>query len=217
MDYVARAGAGLAMGRGGRWWSPAPALGKQMSQTFPPLPQTLREGTSVAARFAGSILLTRAEATLSALERNRPETELFHFAGHGFSNATNGGLLLAPEENGSGEAGVLDGKRLEHQDWSRCRLAVLSACSTGTGEVRGPVNPESLVRNLLWAGVARVVAARWNVDAETDVLLMDQFYEALLSGSDVARSLQQAARRLRENSATSHPYYWAAFQNFGTR
>jgi CHAT domain-containing protein len=151
------------------------------------------------------------------LERNRPGTELFHFAGHGFSNATNGGLLLAPEESGSDEAGVLDGKRLAHQDWSRCRLAVLSACSTGTGEGRGPVNPESLVRNLLWAGVARVVAARWNVDAETDVLLMDQFYEALLSGSGVARSLQQAARRLRENSATSHPYYWAAFQNFGTR
>jgi CHAT domain-containing protein len=46
---------------------------------------------------------------------------------------------------------------------------------------------------------------------------MDQFYEALLSGSDVARSLQQGARRLRENGATSHPYYWAAFQNFGTR
>jgi CHAT domain-containing protein len=216
VDYLARAGAGPAGARRALVVA-APALGRHMSQTFPPLPQTLREGTSVAARFAGSILLTRAGATLSALERNRPETELFHFAGHGFSNATNGGLLLAPEENGSGEAGVLDAKRLEHQDWSRCRLAVLSACSTGTGEVHGPVNPESLVRNLLWAGVARVVAARWNVDAETDVLLMDQFYEALLSGSDVSRSLQQAARRLRENSATSHPYYWAAFQNFGTR
>jgi CHAT domain-containing protein len=215
VDYVARAGAGLAMGR--VLVVAGPTLGKQMSRTFPPLPQTLREGTSVAERFAGSVLLTRAQATLAALERNRPGTELFHFAGHGFSNATNGGLLLAPEESGSDEAGVLDGKRLAHQDWSRCRLAVLSACSTGTGEGRGPVNPESLVRNLLWAGVARVVAARWNVDAETDVLLMDQFYEALLSGSDVARSLQEGARRLRQNSATSHPYYWAAFQNFGTR
>ena len=215
VDYAARAGVGLATGK--VVVVAGPTLGTQMSRTFPPLPQTLREGTSVAARFAGSVLLTRAEATLAAVERNRPETELFHFAGHGFSNATNGGLLLAPDEGSSEEAGVLDGKRLGHQDWSRCRLAVLSACSTGTGEVRGPVNPESLVRNLLWAGVARVVAARWNVDAETDVLLMDQFYEALLSGSDVARSLQQAARRLRENSATSHPYYWAAFQNFGTR
>jgi CHAT domain-containing protein len=216
VDYLARAQAGSAMSRKALVVA-APTLGKQMSGTFPPLPQALREGSFVAARFTGSVLLTREQATLSALERNRPETELFHFAGHGFSNATNGGLLLAPEENGSGEAGVLDGKRLGHQNWSRCRLAVLSACSTGTGEAHGPVNPESLVRNLLWAGVARVVATRWNVDAETGVLLMDRFYDGLLSGSDVARSLQQSARGLRENSATSHPYYWAAFQNFGTR
>jgi CHAT domain-containing protein len=218
VDYVVRAGVGLGPARARTALVvAAPALGTQMSRTFPPLPQTLREGRSVAARFENSVLLTRVQATLRALEHNRPQAELFHFAGHGFSNATNGGLLLAPEENGSDEAGVLDGKRLEHQDWGRCRLAVLSACSTGTGEVRGPVNPESLVRNLLWAGVARVVATRWNVDAETGVLLMDQFYDALLSGSDAARSLQQAARRLRENNATSHPYYWAAFQNFGTR
>jgi CHAT domain-containing protein len=215
VDYLARAENGLAMRK--VLVVAGPNLGRQMSRTFPPLPQTLREGTSVAARFGGSLLLTQGQATLSALERNRSGMELFHFAGHGFSNAANGGLLLAPEEGGSEDAGVLDGKKLGRQDWSRCRLAVLSACSTGTGEVRGPVNPESLVRNLLWAGVARVVATRWNVDAETDVLLMDHFYEALLSGSDVARSLQQSARRLRENSATSHPYYWAAFQNFGTR
>jgi CHAT domain-containing protein len=151
------------------------------------------------------------------VDLHRKAAELFHFAGHGFSNATNGGLLLAPEKSSSEGAGVLDGKRLEHQDWSGCRLAVLSACSTGTGEVRGPINPQSLVRNMLWAGVGRVVATRWNVDAETGVLIMDEFYQALLSGCDVATSLQRAARHIRENRATSHPYYWAGFQSFGSR
>ncbi len=192
-----------------------PALGKEMTRTFPPLRQTLREGNSVAARFQHSVLLTGADATLGAVEHYRPEVELFHFAGHGFSNANNGGLLLAPEGIDAGKGGVLDGKRLSREDWSRCRLAVLSACSTGTGEMRGPVNPESLVRNLLWAGVSRVIATRWNVDADTSGVLMDQFYESLLSGSNVPASLQRAARRLRENSATSHPYYWAGFQSFG--
>ena len=124
---------------------------------------------------------------------------------------------MAPEENGSAETGVLDGKRLAAEDWSRCRLAVLSACSTGTGESRGPVNPESLVRGMLWAGIARVVATRWNVDAEASVLFMDRFYDALLSGAGVAPALQRAALRLRENPATNHPYFWAGFQSFGTR
>jgi CHAT domain-containing protein len=106
---------------------------------------------------------------------------------------------------------------MAQKDWSRCRLAVLSACSTGTGEARGPVNPESLVRGLLWAGVARVVASRWNMDSETGAALMERFYDRLLSGDDVAKALQRAAQSLRENAETSHPYFWAGFQNFGAR
>lgn len=215
-DYQVRAGAGPVTYRKVLVVA-SPALGVEMSRTFPPLHQTLLEGSSVAAQFEHSVLLTGNKATFAQLERYRPEVDLFHFAGHGFSNANNGGLLLAPEETGSDGTGVLDGKRLRHQDWSRCRLAVLSACSTGTGEIHGPVNPESLVRNLLWAGVSRVIATRWNVDADTSVVIMNQFYKSLSSGSNVAASLQQAAGRLRENRATSHPYYWAGFQSFGSR
>jgi CHAT domain-containing protein len=195
----------------------SPKLGEEMSKTFPPLPGTMREAKSVAERFHGSVLLVGEQATLQSVEQNRPNAELFHFAGHGFSNANNGGLLLSPDEINSDRVGVLDGTRLAQQDWSRCRLAVLSACSTGTGEAKGPVNPESLVRGLLWAGVARVVASRWNLDTETGEPFMDQFYAELLSGIEVPTALQHAGRRLRENKATSHPYFWAGFQNFGTR
>ena len=154
---------------------------------------------------------------MRAVEEYGPQADVLHFAGHGFSNAGNGGLLLSPEMAGADRAGILDGARLAQKDWSRCRLAVLSACSTGTGEARGPVNPESLVRGLLWAGVARVVASRWNMDSETGAALMNRFYNALVSGDDVAKALQQAARGLRDNAETSHPYYWAGFQNFGAR
>jgi len=195
----------------------SPSLGDEAAKTFPPLAGTMGEGRSVAARFQNAVLLAGKAATLGAVERNRPDAGLFHFAGHGFSNAGNGGLLLSPDEGDSGGAGVLDGARMAQQDWSRCRLAVLSACSTGTGEGKGPVNPESLVRGLLWAGVARVVASRWNMDTESGALFMDQFYAGLLSGKDAAAALQLAARRLREDQATSHPYFWAGFQNFGAR
>jgi CHAT domain-containing protein len=194
----------------------SPTLGDEATKTFPPLVGTTREGRSIAKRFH-SRLLIGGQATLSAVEQYRPAAELFHFAGHGFSNGGNGGLLLSPDQSDPDEAGVLDGARMGQQDWSRCRLAVLSACSTGTGEDKGPVNPESLVRGLLWAGVARVVACRWNVDTESGVQFMDQFYNELLSGKDASAALQLAARRLREDQATSHPYFWAGFQSFGTR
>jgi CHAT domain-containing protein len=193
----------------------SPTLGVETAKAFPPLEGTIREGESVAKRFRDSVLLTRERATLAAVELERGRTEVFHFAGHGFSNAGNGGLLLTPDERGS--AGILDGTRMALQDWSHCRLAVLSACSTGTGETKGPVNPESLVRGFLWAGVARVIASRWNVDNETAIAFMDQFYADLLSGSSPAVALQHAAGRVHEDKAKRHPYFWAGFQSFGTR
>lgn len=217
VDYQGRAAVGPVRAGARALVVASPTLGAEMAKTFPPLAGTVREGQSVAARFHRAVLLAGNEATLRALERHRPDTELFHFAGHGFSNAGNGGLLLSPDETVAGGAGVLDGTRMANQDWSRCRLAVLSACSTGTGETSGPVNPESLVRGLLWAGVARVVASRWNVDTETGVPFMDEFYTGLLSGDDTAAALQHAAQRIRGNKSTSHPYFWAGFQSFGAR
>jgi CHAT domain-containing protein len=217
VDYQARAAAGPPVAGAKALVVADPRLGENMTRAFPVLPEALREGQSIAARFPGSVLLTGEQATLAALEQHRPDTEVFHFAGHGFSNAGNGGLLLSPPSGVGEEAGVLDGSAMAQQDWSRCRLAVLSACSTGTGETRGPVNPESLVRSLLWSGVARVVASRWNTDSETGVQFMNEFYTSLLGGQEVAVALQHAAKRLRGNEATSHPYYWAAFQSFGTR
>lgn len=198
-----------------------PTLGTEMQRAFPPLPQAAREGHLVSGRFPQAVVLEGPGATMDALEHHRSGTEVLHFAGHGFSNSGNGGLLLAGVRI-AGEGSpplpeVLEGRRLAGADWSRCRLAVLSACSAGTGETRGAVNPESLVRRLLWAGAARVVASRWNVDAETSVGMMDRFYSALLSGMDVAAALQQAARSLRSQTDTTHPYFWAGFQTFGSR
>jgi len=216
-DYQLRASAGPVTATLKALVIASPTLGDEATVTFPPLAGTTREGRSVAKRFPGSVLLTGEQATLRAVEQLRPAVELFHFAGHGFSNGGNGGLLLAPEQGDSEDASVLDGARMGQQEWKRCRLAVLSACSTGTGEDKGPVNPESLVRGLLWAGVARVVASRWNVDTESGAQFMDHFYTELLSGRDASAALQVAARRLRNDKATSHPYFWAGFQSFGSR
>jgi CHAT domain-containing protein/tetratricopeptide (TPR) repeat protein len=216
-DYQRRETAGLVNASVKALVVANPALGRETTKTFPPLAGAMREGQSVAKRFRESLLLPGKRATLAALEQLCGRAELFHFAGHGFSNAGNGGLLLSPDDQEATGAGILDGTRMANQDWNRCKLAVLSACSTGTGEIKGPVNPESLVRGFLWAGVARVVASRWNMDTETSVTFMDCFYENLLSGSSPAVALQHAARRVRENQAKRHPYFWAGFQGFGAR
>jgi CHAT domain-containing protein/tetratricopeptide (TPR) repeat protein len=215
-DYQERARAGPVTSAMHALVVANPALGRDAAQSFPALPQSAREGRAVADLFPGSILLAAKRATLEELEKHRGDAELLHFAGHGFSNAGNGGLLLAPGDASDQGAGVLSGAAVAFQDWTRYRLAVLSACSAGTGENKGGVNPESLVRGLLWAGFARVIAARWSVGDES-VPAMKEFYQELLNGNDPPSALQHTARRIRETSETNHPYYWAAFQNFGTR
>ena len=64
-------------------------------------------------------------------------------------------------------------------DLCGCRLAVLSACRTGLGNVAGGQGVLGLQRAFHRAGVATVVASLWDVDDFTTALLMDQFYANL--------------------------------------
>ena len=172
-------------------------------------------------RWALKVLGTAArvlggkESTREALESARAGVEIFHFAGHSISADGDAGLLLASSEGGDSGGDLLKGSRLLGQDWRHCSLAVLSACSTGTGERNGFVNPESLVRAFLNAGAGRVIASRWNVDTAATAGVMGRFYQSVLEGALPSSALRGAAEALRKEPATAHPYYWAAFQLFG--
>ncbi len=76
-------------------------------------------------------------------------------------------------------AGVLTAEEVAGLDLSGCRLAVLSACRTGLGNVAGGQGVLGLQRAFHRAGVATVVASLWDVDDVTTALLMDQFYANL--------------------------------------
>lgn len=173
------------------------------STMLPSLPQAGAEARAVAARFAGSSLLEDGDATLSRIQTMAPRIELFHFAGHGFSNLGNGSLVL--------DNATMSSKQIMASNWSSCRLAVLSACLTAAGESRGPVNPESLVRAFLISGVQAVIAAQWKIDSAATKDLMNAFYAPLLAGTSVPVALQQAQRVIRTAAAYRHPYYWGAF------
>jgi CHAT domain-containing protein/Flp pilus assembly protein TadD len=192
-----------------------PALGSDLAKAFPPLEDAAREARDVEALFPAATFLSGKASTLEALESFRSDAEIFHFAGHSVSAGSDVGLLLATADESGIDGRMLRGSQILGQDWSRCTLAVLSACSTGTGERNGFVNPVSLVRAFLNAGTGRVVASRWNVDTTATAGFMRRFYQSVLSGTLPSAGLQDAAEALRKNPATAHPYYWAAFQLFG--
>ena len=174
------------------------------SEALPPLPEAAAEARSVAGRFANSTLLDEGGASRERIRSVAATSELFHFAGHGFSNGGDGGLLLADS--------VLTADQIARMDWRHCRVAVLSACLSAAGESRGPVNPNSLVRAFLTAGAGAVVAAQWSIDSGATRRWMDAFYDSLAANGSPRSALRDAARRVRAIPEFSHPYYWAAFQ-----
>jgi CHAT domain-containing protein len=145
------------------------------------------------------------------------DADIVHFGGHGYTNLQNGALLFAPRHSRAADYELLQSSDLRRQDWSRCRLAVLSACATAAGETRGTHDPDSLVRALTKAGVQRVAATLWSVDSTATTELMKEFYAALGRGEGPAQALRIAQRQIKRlGPAWDHPYYWSGFQLYGT-
>jgi CHAT domain-containing protein/tetratricopeptide (TPR) repeat protein len=193
-----------------------PTLSTTAAARFPSLPDSLKEAETIRANFPGTTILKERDATVASLAASLPNAEIFHFAGHGYSDSDNGALLFAPRDPKISDYELLRSADLLRQDWSRCRLVVLSACAAAAGEVQGPHNPDSLVRAFTRAGVPRVAASLWNVDSAATAQLMATFYDSLARGASPTDALRAAQQKLRQHAGWSHPYYWAGFQLFGT-
>src|SRR5262249_33658910 len=155
--------------------------------------------------FSESVTIQGTDATIDRLVASLPLAEVVHFAGHAYTQSDNGALLFAPKDPKSADWELLRPLDVLRQDWSGCRLVVLSACSTAIGESRGAHNPESLVRAFTRAGTPRVVASLWSVDSASTVELMKAFYSSLARGTRAGEALVEAEREIRERPAWIHP------------
>jgi CHAT domain-containing protein/tetratricopeptide (TPR) repeat protein len=194
-----------------------PAIGGEGAARYPALSDNAQEADAIRRTFSKSTILEGNGATVEALVASLPSADVVHFAGHGYANSENGALLFAPKDPKREDFTLLRSTDLRRQDWTRCRLAVLSACAAAAGETRGPHNPDSLVRALTKAGVSCVAASLWSVDSAATYGLMKEFYGCLAKGENPVESLRDAQRRLRRQRPDwNHPYYWSGFQLYGT-
>ena len=185
-----------------------PSIASGHSSRFPFLPGAIKEAEQVAGMFRSKKLLIGQNATLGAIRQALPGANVFHFAGHGFTYVEGGALLLA-------SGAVLESTMLDARLLEGCRLAVLSACSSGAGERRGNAASDSLVRAFLRANVSNVIASRWNVDSEATSNMITNFYSKLLKGAELGEALRSAGESNRHKTRWAHPYYWAGFSAYG--
>jgi CHAT domain-containing protein/cytochrome c-type biogenesis protein CcmH/NrfG len=183
-------------------------------QEMIPLPNIGAEADTVARGFGRSTVLEGNEATLGAVRRELASAALFHFAGHSLTTSERSGLLLQSGSSGNDGPALLDADTLRRLPLPNLRLAVLSACSTASGN-EGSGGFGSVMEALLRAGVPHVVASRWAVDSVETRAFMEDFYGNALSGQSVSDAIRLTSRKMMADPRTAHPYYWSAFAAYG--
>jgi CHAT domain-containing protein len=97
------------------------------------------------------------------------------------------------------------------------RLAVLSACSTGSGKLQKGEGVMSMARGFIFAGCPSIVMTLWQVEDKSGVQIMDDFYYYLSKGKRKDVALRMAKLKHLESSdpLTAHPHYWLGYVSIG--
>jgi CHAT domain-containing protein len=104
--------------------------------------------------------------------------------------------------------GVLTAYEVANTDLHNTKLAVLSACETGLGDIKETEGVYGLQRAFKIAGVDYVIMSLWKVpDLQTKELIM-AFYENWATGIGIREAFNNAQSFM---SKKYDPYYWAAF------
>jgi hypothetical protein len=184
------------------------------SHDYAPLPEVLKEATSVARFSHNPSVLLAGQATAGQVMARLQTAETIHFAGHAGEYAESTRLLLAPDGS-PGDRPWLDSDLFRKHPPRAARLVVFSACASGKREEGWNHGMGDIVDTLASLGVPEVVATRWQIDSGAAVPMMDGFYGGLSKGMSVPQALTAARQSLIRDVRYRHPYYWAAYYASG--
>lgn len=189
-------------------------------------------GTELEVKAIEKLLSNRVEMSVNIHDRasegtikKSASTDILHIATHGFFiNEPNtdpmltSGLLFSGVTKKSSQGaddGILTAYEATFLNLSNTKLAVLSACETGLGEIRNGEGVYGLQRAFEIAGVRNILMSLWKIDDAATVALMEEFYRELLDSYTVTIALKKAQDRMRQMPKYEHPYYWGAFKLVG--
>ncbi|MGE5546273.1 MAG: CHAT domain-containing protein [Solirubrobacterales bacterium] len=107
--------------------------------------------------------------------------------------------------------GVLTALEVLGLNLSGTRLAILSACETGLGEIHEGEGVYGLRRAFQEAGVGSVVSSLWEVSDAGTQTLMTALYGRLMAGKEPHQALREAQLEMLRIGQWSSPYIWSAF------
>ena len=176
------------------------------------LPGTESEIKFLQSTFEGDYFLGTDGSKSKFLEKAK-EYDILHLAVHGEANSISryqSSLIF------NGFDSLLKTSDLYAANLN-ARLAILSACESGIGQINKGEGTFSIARGFALVGVPSTVMSLWKVNDRIASELMVQFHSQLNEGTAVDVAISQVKREYLINSDqyTSHPYYWSAFVSLG--
>jgi len=176
-----------------------------------------KEISKINEIFSG-ISLVDSNATELNFKQNAKDFDILHLAMHTIVNDTNPmfSKLIFTLNNDSVEDGFLNTYEIYSLELN-ARMAVLSACNTGSGQLQRGEGIMSLARGFLYAGVPSIIMTLWEVDDVSGSEIMTGFYSYLKKGyqKDEAIRLAKLDYLTVANKINSHPYFWSAYVGIG--
>lgn len=159
-------------------------------------------------------------ATEKTFREKAPDYDILHLAMHTLINDDNPmySQLVFSLNNDTIEEndGLLNTFELFNIDLS-ARMAVLSACNTGYGQLRKGEGVMSLARGFIFAGVPSIIMTLWAVEDQSGSVLMSSFYENLVDGLEIDVALRESKLKYLKTAdqLSAHPYLWSGYVSIG--
>lgn len=171
----------------------------------------IQEIDALRARMPGALCLTGDEATEANVLRHVAGKRIVHLAGHAYF------MPHQPLDSGMPLAGgpwLRASDLYLNYDLMRGATVVLSGCQTGAGRLEGG-EVLGLQSAFLYAGARNIVSSLWKVDDTATAILMSDYYDGLVNGSETGEALRLAQLQMLGGERYRAPDYWGAFQLIG--
>jgi CHAT domain-containing protein len=184
----------------------------------------LRFISSEIENICGLFACTRYEdyqATEEVFREQAPHFDILHLAMHTLINDENPmySQLVFTLNNDTIEDrdGLLNTYEIYNMKLN-ARMAVLSACNTGYGQLRRGEGVMSLARGFIFAGVPSIIMTLWAVEDQSGSMLMTNFYGKLAGGMKIVGALRDSKLEYLRNTdhLGAHPYLWSGYVGIGT-
>lgn len=192
---------------------------KELEERYSTLLGAGREISSIFKYFNGSALYGD-KASEHNFKLFTKQSGIFHLAMHSHSDSSNSKYSYFIFDNHSDT--IEDGKLFNYEiNLNRIEspMVVLSACSTGSGDLYHGEGLMSLARSFILAGASSVVSTFWDVNDDASANIMTDFYYQLSKGKEKDDALRMAKLNyLRTTSPTyTNPSYWASYEIAGDK